>query len=240
VKSFHYLFDGIHFVINKFGLYVSAHSRATGYSITLLAVKKSMVRRRQQNTSQKKPSTGFVRIISGLWRGRKLPVHDAEGLRPTTDRVKETLFNWIAQDVPRAKCLDLFAGSGGLGFEAASRQAEMVTLIELNPNAFNQIKKNISTLNADNLQVHNTDALSFLKQQGTPHHVVFIDPPFRKGLLDETIELLETNGWLAKEAMIYVETEKELNLDCIPPHWHLHREKSAGQVSYRLFERQPN
>ncbi|KGY11033.1 methyltransferase [Vibrio tubiashii] len=199
-----------------------------------------MVRRRQQNTSQKKPSVGFVRIISGLWRGRKLPVHDAEGLRPTTDRVKETLFNWIAQDVPRSKCLDLFAGSGGLGFEAASRQAEMVTLIELNPSAFNQIKKNISTLNADNLQVHNTDALSFLKQPGTPHHVVFIDPPFRKGLLDETIELLEANGWLAEEAIIYVETEKELTLDCIPPHWQLHREKSAGQVSYRLFERQPS
>lgn len=100
-----------------------------------------MVRRRQQNTSQKKPTTGFVRIISGLWRGRKLPVHDAEGLRPTTDRVKETLFNWLAQDVPQAKCLDLFAGSGGLGFESASRQAELVTMIELNPQAFQQLQK---------------------------------------------------------------------------------------------------
>lgn len=217
---------------------LALNSRATGYSITLLAVKKSMVRRRQQNTSQKKPSTGYVRIISGLWRGRKLPVHDAEGLRPTTDRVKETLFNWIAQDVPRAKCLDLFAGSGGLGFEAASRQAEMVTLIELNPNAFKQIEKNIASLNASNLTAHNTDAISFLKQPGTPHHVVFIDPPFRKGLLDETVALLESNGWLADDAMIYVETEKELSLDSIPAHWHLHREKTAGQVSYRLFERQ--
>jgi 16S rRNA (guanine966-N2)-methyltransferase len=217
---------------------LALNSRATGYSITLLAVKKSMVRRRQQNTSQKKPSTGFVRIISGLWRGRKLPVHDAEGLRPTTDRVKETLFNWIAQDVPRAKCLDLFAGSGGLGFEAASRQAEMVTLIELNPSAFKQLEKNIASLNASNLKAHNTDAISFLKQPGTPHHVVFIDPPFRKGLLDETVSLLESNGWLADDAMIYVETEKELSLEGIPAHWHLHREKTAGQVSYRLFERQ--
>lgn len=197
-----------------------------------------MVRRRQQNTSQKKPSTGFVRIISGLWRGRKLPVHDAEGLRPTTDRVKETLFNWLAQDIPRAKCLDLFAGSGGLGFEAASRQAEIVTMVELNTNAFNQIKKNIAALKATNLQAHNTDALSYLKQPGTPHHVVFIDPPFRKGLLNETISLLEKNGWLAEDAMIYVETEKELSLDGIPAHWHLHREKNAGQVSFRLFERQ--
>jgi 16S rRNA (guanine966-N2)-methyltransferase len=208
------------------------------YSITLLAVKKSMVRRRQQNTSQKKPSAGFVRIISGLWRGRKLPVHDAEGLRPTTDRVKETLFNWIAQDVPRAKCLDLFAGSGGLGFEAASRQAEMVTLIELNPLAFKQLQTNIASLKGDNLQAVNSDALSYLKQPGTPHHVVFIDPPFRKGLLDETVALLESNGWLADDAMIYIETEKELALEGIPTHWHLHREKTAGQVCYRLFERQ--
>ncbi|WP_038175758.1 MULTISPECIES: 16S rRNA (guanine(966)-N(2))-methyltransferase RsmD [Vibrio] len=198
-----------------------------------------MVRRRQQNTSQKKPSSGFVRIISGLWRGRKLPVHDAEGLRPTTDRVKETLFNWLAQDVPQAKCLDLFAGSGGLGFEAASRQAEMVTLIELNSSAFKQLQSNIATLNASNLTAVNSDALSYLKQAGTPHHVVFIDPPFRQGLLDETIQLLEQNGWLADDALIYIETEKELTLDnVIPAHWHLHREKTAGQVNYRLFNRQ--
>ncbi|RTZ13791.1 16S rRNA (guanine(966)-N(2))-methyltransferase RsmD [Vibrio aquaticus] len=197
-----------------------------------------MVRRRQQNSSQKKPSAGFVRIISGLWRGRKLPVHDVEGLRPTTDRVKETLFNWIAQDVPRAKCLDLFAGSGGLGFEAASRQAEMVTLIELNPQAFKQLQTNIASLKGNNLQAINSDALSYLKQPGTPHHVVFIDPPFRKGLLDETVSLLESNGWLADDAMIYIETEKELALEAIPAHWHLHREKTAGQVRYCLFERQ--
>ncbi|AIU68390.1 16S rRNA (guanine(966)-N(2))-methyltransferase RsmD [Vibrio coralliilyticus] len=197
-----------------------------------------MVRRRQQNTSQKKPSTGFVRIISGLWRGRKLPVHDAEGLRPTTDRVKETLFNWLAQDVPQANCLDLFAGSGGLGFEAASRQADKVTMIELNPNAFKQLEKNIAALNSDNLTAINSDALSFLQQAGTPHHVVFIDPPFRKGLLEQTVTLLESNGWLANDAMIYIETEKELALEGIPTNWHLHREKTAGQVSYRLFERQ--
>ncbi|WP_162063569.1 16S rRNA (guanine(966)-N(2))-methyltransferase RsmD [Vibrio taketomensis] len=197
-----------------------------------------MVRRRQQNTSQKKPSTGFVRIISGLWRGRKLPVHDAEGLRPTTDRVKETVFNWLAQDVPQAKCLDLFAGSGGLGFEAASRQADSVTLIELNPAAFKQLEQNIASLKANNIVAKNTDALNYLSQAGTPHHVVFIDPPFRKGLLSETISLLEQNGWLADDAMIYIETEKELAIEDLPEHWHLHREKTAGQVSFRLYHRQ--
>ncbi|MCX2791987.1 16S rRNA (guanine(966)-N(2))-methyltransferase RsmD [Vibrio sp. Sgm 5] len=196
-----------------------------------------MVRRRQQNSSQKKPTTGFVRIISGLWRGRKLPVHDAEGLRPTTDRVKETLFNWLAQDVPQAKCLDLFAGSGGLGFESASRQADQVTMVELNPQAFQQLQKNVASLNTSNIKVVNTDALSFLKQPGTPHHVVFIDPPFRKGLLDETVTLLDQNGWLAEDAMIYIETEKELSIAGLPDNWRLHREKTAGQVSYRLYER---
>ncbi|WP_010316905.1 16S rRNA (guanine(966)-N(2))-methyltransferase RsmD [Vibrio ordalii] len=196
-----------------------------------------MVRRRQKNSSQNKPSTGFVRIISGLWRGRKLPVHDAQGLRPTTDRVKETLFNWLAQEIAGAHCLDLFAGSGSLGFEAASRQAQAVTLIELNPTAFKQLEHNIAALNATNLRAINSDALAFLKQQGTPHHLVFIDPPFRQGLLSEAVSLLEQNGWLADEALIYIETEKELALEGIPANWRLHREKNAGQVSYRLFER---
>ncbi|MGC9400842.1 16S rRNA (guanine(966)-N(2))-methyltransferase RsmD [Vibrio genomosp. F10 str. 9ZC157] len=196
-----------------------------------------MVRRRQQNTSQKKPSGGFVRIITGLWRGRKLPVHDLEGLRPTTDRVKETVFNWLAQDVPQAKCLDLFAGSGGLGFEAASRQAGSVTLIELNNQAYKQLKTNAELLKADNIEVVNSDSLVYLKQAGTPFDIVFIDPPFRKGLLAEAIVLLEQNNWLSDDALIYVETEKELTLEGIPEHWHTHREKTTGQVSYRLFTR---
>ncbi|MBE4600818.1 16S rRNA (guanine(966)-N(2))-methyltransferase RsmD [Vibrio navarrensis] len=199
-----------------------------------------MVRRHQQNTSQNKPSVGCVRIISGLWRGRKLPVHDAEGLRPTTDRVKETLFNWLAQEIPHAHCLDLFAGSGGLGFEAASRQAKLVTMLELNPKAFAQLQQNVTAVKANNIQLVSGDALQFLKQQGTPQHVVFIDPPFRQGLLQETVTLLEQNGWLAEDAMIYIEAEKEWQVENLPATWHLHREKTAGQVSYRLYQRQPS
>ncbi|SON51368.1 16S rRNA (guanine(966)-N(2))-methyltransferase RsmD [Vibrio tapetis] len=196
-----------------------------------------MQRRRQQNPSQNKNSTGVVRIISGLWRGRKLPVHDAEGLRPTTDRVKETLFNWLAQDIPHAKCLDLFAGSGGLGFESASRQAELVTMLELNPKAYQQLCDNCQALKANNIDVIKTDTLQYLAKQGEAYDVVFIDPPFHKGLLSEVIILLEQNGWLAPNAMIYIETEKALAIDSLPPHWYAHREKTAGQVSYRLFER---
>lgn len=112
-------------------------------------------------------------------------------------------------------------------------------MIELNPQAFQQLQKNVSSLNANNIHVVNTDAISFLQQPGTPHHVVFIDPPFRKGLLDETVTLLEQNGWLAEDAMIYIETEKELSIAGLPESWRLHREKTAGQVSYRLYERSP-
>ncbi|EKO3966760.1 16S rRNA (guanine(966)-N(2))-methyltransferase RsmD [Vibrio fluvialis] len=196
-----------------------------------------MLRRRQQNPSQKRAPSGQVRIISGLWRGRKLPVHDAEGLRPTTDRVKETLFNWLAQDIPHAKCLDLFAGSGGLGFESASRQADKVTMLEMNPQAFAQLKTNIAALKASNIEAVNTDTLAYLKQPGQAYDVVFIDPPFRQGLLQETVQLLEQNGWLAANAMIYIESEKELPLTELPESWQLYREKLAGQVCYRLFER---
>ncbi|MBY8233664.1 16S rRNA (guanine(966)-N(2))-methyltransferase RsmD [Vibrio fluvialis] len=196
-----------------------------------------MLRRRQQNPSQKRAPSGQVRIISGLWRGRKLPVHDAKGLRPTTDRVKETLFNWLAQDIPHARCLDLFAGSGGLGFESASRQADKVTMLEMNPQAFAQLKTNIAALKASNIEAVNTDTLAYLKQPGQAYDVVFIDPPFRQGLLQETVQLLEQNGWLAANAMIYIESEKELPLTELPESWQLYREKLAGQVCYRLFER---
>ncbi|MGL4382058.1 MAG: 16S rRNA (guanine(966)-N(2))-methyltransferase RsmD [Vibrio sp.] len=197
-----------------------------------------MQRRRQPNPSQKNAPSGQVRIISGLWRGRKLPVHDAEGLRPTTDRVKETLFNWLAQHVPNARCLDLFAGSGGLGFECASRQAELVTMLELNPLAFQQLSRNVQSLKAQNIELIHMDSLAFLRQSGQPYELVFIDPPFRQGLLQQTTQLLEQNGWLSPDAMIYIECEKELPMTELPTSWRLHREKIAGQVCYRLFIRE--
>ncbi|MGF1751657.1 16S rRNA (guanine(966)-N(2))-methyltransferase RsmD [Vibrio cionasavignyae] len=196
-----------------------------------------MVKRRKQTPSQKSAPMGSVRIISGLWRGRKLPVHDAEGLRPTTDRVKETVFNWLAQDVPHSHVLDLFAGSGSLGFESASRQASQVQMIELNNKAYQQLVSNTALLKADSIRLHNTSALTFLTQAGSPHDLVFIDPPFRQGLLPETVALLEQNGWLSENALVYIETEKELTLDAIPGNWDLLKEKTAGQVCYRLFKR---
>ncbi|WJD50108.1 MULTISPECIES: 16S rRNA (guanine(966)-N(2))-methyltransferase [unclassified Enterobacter] len=188
----------------------------------------------------KKPNraaSGQIRIIGGQWRGRKLPVPDSPGLRPTTDRVRETLFNWLAPSMVNARCLDCFAGSGALGLEALSRYAGASTLIEMERSVAQQLQQNLATLKAANANVVNTNTLTFLNQTGTPHDIVFVDPPFRKGLLDETLRLLEVNGWLADDALIYVESEVENGLPQVPVHWDLHREKVAGQVAYRLYHR---
>ncbi|QPB43359.1 16S rRNA (guanine(966)-N(2))-methyltransferase RsmD [Rodentibacter haemolyticus] len=191
----------------------------------------------------KKPLTqnakGEVRIIAGRWRGRKLPVLNAEGLRPTGDRVKETLFNWLMPYIHDAECLDGFAGSGSLGFEALSRQAKKVTFLERDKAVANQLKKNLQTLkcSAEQAQVFNQSCLDFLKQaQNQPHFdVVFLDPPFHLGLAEQAISLLAENNWLCPNALIYVETEKDKQL-APPGNWVLLKEKITGQVSYRLYQ----
>jgi len=160
----------------------------------------------------KKPTSsgsGQIRIIGGQWRGRKLPVPDSPGLRPTTDRVRETLFNWLAPYLVGARCLDCFAGSGALGLEALSRYAANATLLEMERGVAQQLQKNLATLKSSAAKVVNTNTLNFLSQNGEPHDIVFVDPPFRKGLLEETLNLLETRGWLAPQALIYVESEVE-------------------------------
>ncbi|HAT1570237.1 TPA: 16S rRNA (guanine(966)-N(2))-methyltransferase [Kluyvera cryocrescens] len=189
----------------------------------------------------KKPTSGGsgqIRIIGGQWRGRKLPVPDSPGLRPTTDRVRETLFNWLAPSMVDARCLDCFAGSGALGLEALSRYAASTTLLEMERHVAQQLQKNLATLKAEHGKVVNTNTLTYLNQSGTPHDVVFVDPPFRKGLLEETLNLLEVNGWLADSALIYVESEVENGMPPVPANWELHREKIAGQVAYRLYHRE--
>ncbi|MFJ5408962.1 16S rRNA (guanine(966)-N(2))-methyltransferase [Pectobacterium punjabense] len=183
-------------------------------------------------------AAGQIRIIGGQWRGRKLPVPDSPGLRPTTDRVRETLFNWLAPVIQQARCLDCFAGSGALGLEALSRYAAHATLLEMERAVAQQLTQNLALLRAENAEVVNTDALNWLAQPGTPFDVVFLDPPFRKELMNNTLALLEQQGWLAPDAWIYVETEAENAQLAIPENWQLHREKIAGQVAYRLYIRQ--
>ncbi len=181
-------------------------------------------------------AAGQIRIIGGQWRGRKLPVPNSPGLRPTTDRVRETLFNWLAPVIQGARCLDCFAGSGALGLEALSRYAGSATLLEFERPVAQQLEKNLALLQGHG-QVVNTNTLNWLAGDGEPFDVVFLDPPFRKGLLADTVQLLEQQGWLADEAWVYVEAEAENAAADVPANWALHREKVAGQVAYRLYIR---
>ena len=195
-----------------------------------------------KNKAITKSTDGFIRVISGQFRGRKLPVKDVQGLRPTTDRIKETVFNWLMQDTRDANVLDCFAGSGGLGFEALARFASTALFIELDPSAAKQLAQNIATLKLQNAQVRHTNSLSFLEQKNsnTPFDLVFVDPPFRKNLAQTSCNLLEINNWLSEEALIYVEVESDLNTFKPPSNWLLIKEKKAGQVFCRLYQRQPN
>jgi len=183
----------------------------------------------------KKVTSGSIRLIAGKHRGRKLPVLMAEGLRPTTDRIKETVFNWLMPYIHDAKCLDCFAGAGSLGFEALSRGAAKIQLIELNKSAAKQLLLNKQLLKADNIEINNVNVLDFLStQERQPFDLVFIDPPFRQNLITQTCELL-TDGWLSEQALIYVEMEREANQQ-LPSNWQLLKEKISGQVAYRLYQ----
>jgi 16S rRNA (guanine966-N2)-methyltransferase len=177
-----------------------------------------------------------LRIIGGDWRGRKLAFAPLPGLRPTPDRVRETLFNWLAPVIRNARCLDLYAGSGALGLEAASRGAAEVVLVDHAAQVVASLREQIATLKAARVQVVQTDVLMWLRGKAEPFDIVFLDPPFREQLLPGAIGLLEEAGWLADNAWIYIEAEKGLQLE-LPPNWEIYREKQAGQVGYQLIQR---
>ncbi|CAG9298309.1 16S rRNA (guanine(966)-N(2))-methyltransferase RsmD [Celerinatantimonas diazotrophica] len=184
-----------------------------------------------------KSQTGSIRIIGGQWRGRKLPVLAGEGLRPTTDRVKETLFNWLQGRVANRRCLDLFAGSGSLTFEALSHQADYVVALERFAKAASQLKANQQRLNVpqSKLNVQCVDTLKFLLQKPEQgFDLIFMDPPFRKQMIAPCCDLLIQHGWLNTGAWVYIESEQELDELVVP--WQLHRQKSAGQVISRLYQ----
>lgn len=182
---------------------------------------------------------GFVRIISGQWRGRKLPVADVIGLRPTTDRVKETLFNWLMHDVADSTVLDCFSGSGALAFEAISRYAGYATLIEKDPAQAKRLQGLLASLNVSQANVINSDCLRYLAQPASrQYQIVLVDPPFRQNLALPCCQLLEQQGWLSPNALIYLEAEKELPLTDMPANWKLLKEKVAGQLAYRLWSNQ--
>ncbi|MFZ5592742.1 MAG: 16S rRNA (guanine(966)-N(2))-methyltransferase RsmD [Pseudomonadota bacterium] len=182
---------------------------------------------------------GQLRIIGGQWRGRKLAFPGIEGLRPTPDRVRETLFNWLRDIVPGSRCLDLFAGSGALGFEALSRGAAQAVMVDQDARAVAQLRKNIEILHAHGALAVQTDALNYLQGPPQSFDMVFLDPPYRlHALLQTCCEQLENRGWLAPHAHIYLEAEKNRGVPLLPESWQVIRSKQAGQVGYHLIIRE--
>ncbi|MEE8058533.1 MAG: 16S rRNA (guanine(966)-N(2))-methyltransferase RsmD [Pseudomonadales bacterium] len=192
-----------------------------------------------RNKRPGKNTSNQLRIIGGKWRGRKLPFPSIEGLRPTPDRVRETVFNWLAAVIPNARCLDLFTGSGALGLEALSRGAAHADLVDASPEAIQQLRQNLKLLKAEHGEAWSEAAQHWLArfnhQQHDPYDVIFLDPPFHSNLVETCISSINERQLLAKQAWIYLEMGADEPLPNIPANWYLHREKKAGQICYRLF-----
>ena len=181
-------------------------------------------------------TTGQLRIIGGNWRGRKLSFPELAGLRPTPDRVRETLFNWLQGQLGGACCLDLFAGSGALGFEAASRGAASVDMIEIDRHAFSVLQQNKIHLSANACELFNTTAQQFLNTVKTRYDIVFIDPPYQADLWSEVATLLMQRQLLKPYGLIYLETPAKSALPELPDSWIQIKDKRAGDVRYCLFK----
>jgi len=179
-----------------------------------------------------------IRIIAGNWRGRRLPVLDADGLRPTTDRVRETLFNWLMHDIAGASCLDLFAGSGALGLESLSRGADYVQFFESNRTAADNIQACLEQLGCatDMAKVVNQNALAALTvRPQRQFNVVFLDPPFEAEYLQDAVRLLDANDWLEDDALIYIERAAKGSDIEIPQSWQLFKQGKVGQSAFELY-----
>lgn len=187
--------------------------------------------------NKKKQTVSILRIIGGVHRGRKLSFVAESGLRPTGDRVRETLFNWLRDDISGARCLDLFAGSGAIGFEALSRGAEHVTFVDSSRKVVQQIADNLALLGLENAEVFCSEAIAWLHDNHQAYNVVFLDPPFEKDILAPVITALEETQTLDDGALIYVETRVNTKFP-VPGSWSEEKNKISGQVNYRLYRYQ--
>ena len=176
-----------------------------------------------------------LRIIGGRWRGVPISFPAHGNIRPSPDRVRETLFNWLQHSIVGARCLDLFAGSGALGIEALSRGAAHVTFVEAEPQIARHVQQTLDRLKSQGATVIATDAIRFLQGPPQPFDVVFLDPPYASSLLGQACAKL-AEGWLAAEAWIYIETAADHALPSLPTGWSMHRSKRAGQVGYHLVQ----
>lgn len=190
---------------------------------------------------QKKPknlkTTGSVRIIGGIWRGRKLKVLSMPGLRPTPDRVRETLFNWLAPCISGARCIDLFAGSGALSFEAISRGAAYVEMIDQSKKIVAQLKEELLLLEGFNGTVYEADSPHGLQKPLIPFDIAFLDPPYDASLLIPSCHYLEEHQFLKHEALIYLESNRPIKAEDLPKNWQIIKAKIAGDVAFHLAKR---
>lgn len=177
-----------------------------------------------------------LRIIGGRLRGRHLPVPDRAGLRPTPDRVRETLFNWLQPTIVGRRCLDLFAGSGALGLEAHSRGASEVVLVERSRDLTKRLRAIADNWGLDGIRIEQADALKWLERPAEAFDIVFLDPPFALGLLGPSCTRLARGGWLSSGAYVYLEAGSHADLPPLPAGWNLLRQRQAGEVCYALAE----
>jgi len=193
-----------------------------------------MGRRKSQQRNDSGSPSGRLRIVAGKWRSRLLPIADEPGLRPTSERIRETLFNWLASTIEGSRCLDLFAGSGALGLEALSRGAGEVVFVENSARVAAVLKESVKMLEASSARIHKADAISYLKSEPEPFDIVFLDPPFAADLLEDLCRLLSEGNWLAEGARVYLEQDRERPLPELPDGWTILNQKTAGQVRYAL------
>lgn len=191
-----------------------------------------------KKTKGPSPSREKVRIIAGRWRGRHIPFVAAQGLRPSGDRIRETLFNWLAPHLPGSRCLDLFAGSGALGFEALSRGAAEVVMVDNNPQTVASLKQNAQALGADEATVLRVEAEDYLRGTAATFDIVFIDPPFERALWQPTLDRLCNSSWLTAGALIYIEQPRTAHFT--PPAGLLpYKNKTTSQLQFALYRWEP-
>jgi 16S rRNA (guanine966-N2)-methyltransferase len=180
-----------------------------------------------------------IRVIGGAMRGRRWRFPDIPDIRPTPDRVRETLFNWLNTHVAGARCLDLFAGSGALGLESLSRGASGVVFVEQHAAIARALSEVMTEWNVQGAEVVRADAFSYLRGAPQRFDIVFLDPPFSADLIAPAAALLEERGWLAPNALIYLESAARAARPAVPAAWQERKAKQAGEVGYHLFARNP-
>ncbi len=191
---------------------------------------------RRSKTGKSQP--GRLRIVAGNWRSRLLDIADVEGLRPTSERIRETLFNWLAPGIHGKRCLDLFAGTGALGLEALSRGASEVVFVERASRASEMLARNIQVLQAQGATLLQQDAESYLDTDAAlPFDIVFLDPPFAENVLSDLCRKIEERGFLANDGLVYLEQDRAMEIAALPGNWRVLKNKTAGNVRYMLVQR---